>query len=91
MQQGKEKNLHLTRVVGKIIREIRIQKTGLSCAKIADEFDLDRGNLNRIENGLIDSKFTTIWKVSEALGLKFSEFAKLLEQELGEDFTLIDE
>ena len=29
-------------------------------------------------------------KTSEALGIKFSEFAKKLEEKLGKDFTLID-
>ena len=91
MQPGESKDLQLRKVIGEIIRDIRINKIGLSCSRLANEYGFDRGNLNRIENGLLDSKISTLWKITQALGLKFSEFAKILEEELGEDFTLIDE
>lgn len=91
MQQGRNKNLQLTKTLGKLVRKIREEKTGLSCAKLADEYDLDRGNLNRVENGHNDPKISTFWKVAEALGLKFSELAKMLEEEMGDDFKLVDE
>lgn len=91
MQYKDNKILQLNKVLGLIIKDIRIKKTGLSCSKLANEYGLDRGNLNRVENGLVDSKISTIWKASEALGLKFSEVAKILEENLPQDFTLIDE
>lgn len=91
MQYKDNKILQLNKVLGLIIKDIRIKKTGLSCSKLANEYGLDRGNLNRVENGLVDSKISTIWKASEALGLKFSEVAKILEENLPKDFTLIDE
>lgn len=91
MQYKDNKILQLNKALGLIIKDIRIKKTGLSCSKLANEYGLDRGNLNRVENGLVDSKISTIWKASEALGLKFSEVAKILEENLPKDFTLIDE
>jgi|GEM_PF-820246 len=91
MQHNEDKNLQLTKTLGEVIQKLRIEKTGLSVNKLANEYGIDRGNLSRIENGLIDSQFTTIWKVSEALGMKFSDFIKVLESELDSDFTLIDE
>ena len=91
MQQDSNKNLQLTKVLGELVREIRIKKTGLSCAKLADEYDLDRGNLNRVENGHNDPKISTFWKIAEALGLRFSELSKMHEDKLGENFTLTDE
>lgn len=91
MQYKDNKILQLNKVLGLIIKDIRIKKTGLSCSKLANEYGLDRGNLNRVENGLVDSKISTIWKASEALGLKFSEVAKILEENLPQGFTLIDE
>ncbi len=33
----------------------------------------------------------TLWKIAEALGLKVSDLSKLIEDELGEDFILMDE
>ncbi len=91
MQQDKEKHLHFNKVVGETIKEIRKNETGLSINKLALEYDLDRGNLSRIENGKIDTQFSTIWKISEALNISFSEFASILENKLGKDFKFIDE
>lgn len=90
MQRHSEKSLILTKRLGELIRKIRKEK-GISCTKFAYQYDIDKGNLNRIENGLIDCKFTTLWKICEALGLNSSELISLLEKDLGKDFKLIDE
>ena len=90
MQDKKEKLLHFKKNVGKLVRRLRENKHS-SGNKLANEYDLYSGNLSRLENGETDPQFSTIWKTAEALGIKFSEFAKLLEDELGEDFTFIDE
>lgn len=91
MQRKDEKTLNLRKVMGETIRKLREEKTSLSCNKLANEFDIGNGNLNRIENGVVDCKFITLWKISEALGMKPSEFVKVLEDKLGENFSLIDE
>ncbi len=91
MQLDNRKFLKFKKAVGKIIREYRTANTPLSLNKFAYEFDIDRGNLSKLERGEYSVRFVTIWVIAEALGIKFSEFAKKLEEELGEDFTLIDE
>ena len=91
MQRKDEKTLNLRKVMGETIKHLRESKIKLSCNKLANEFDIGNGNLNRIENGVVDCKFITLWKISEALGMKPSEFVKVLEDKLGEDFSLIDE
>lgn len=91
MQHKSEKSLQLRNTLGNKIKELRISRTKLSGNRLANEYDIGNGNLSRIENAVVDAKFITIWKISEALGLKFSDFAKLLEDELGDDFKLIDE
>lgn len=90
MQRHSEKSLHLTKKLGEVIRKIRTSK-GISCTKFAYQFDIDKGNLNRIENGIIDCKFTTLWKVAEALNIKLIDLIKILEKELGENFKLDDD
>lgn len=90
MQYKDEKILQFNKILGKTIKQIRTKK-GISSNRLANEYDLNSGNLSRIENGIFNCKFISIWKISEALGLKFSEFAKILENELGKDFKLIDE
>lgn len=89
--QDDKKVLQFKKAVGNVIRNIRLSRTDMSLNKLALEYDFDKGNLSKTERGLYSIYLITAWQLSEALGLKFSEFAKLLEQELGEDFTLIDE
>lgn len=90
MQRHSEKSLQLTKKLGVVLRKIRTSKD-VSCTKFAYQFDIDKGNLNRIENGLIDCKFTTLWKISEALGVKMGDIIDALEEELGSSFKLDDE
>lgn len=90
MQEKNDKTLHLANKLGIIIEQLRI-KAGYKSRKLfADEYGLDDGNLYRIEKGQIEIKFVTLLKIIQALNMNFLDFAKLLEDELGEDFTLID-
>ena len=90
MQQHSEKTAELTKALGRLVHKLR-EKKNQSGRKFAYEYDITRGNLSKIENGISNCKFITIWRISEALGLKCSDFVRLLEQELGDDFKLMDE
>lgn len=91
MQQDKSKNLQLSQKFGKVIKKLRKKNTALSINKLADAYDIARGNLSKIENGQVECKLVTAWKLSEALGVELSYIIKVLEKELGKDFKLIDE
>ena len=39
-----------------------------------------RSHLAMIENGSIDAKIDTLWRISEALGIRFSELMKRVEE-----------
>lgn len=91
MQHCDEKTLHLTKELGTFLSGLREQKTGLSLTKFAYSYDINSGNLSKIENGLINCKFITLWRISEALGMKPSDLIRAFEEHLGEDFKLIDE
>ncbi|MCQ2743297.1 MAG: helix-turn-helix domain-containing protein [bacterium] len=91
MQNKNEKSLYFREVLGKVIRQQREEKTKLSGNKLANEYDIGNGNLSRIENGVVDCKFITIWKIVEALGVDFAEFSTILKSELGNNFKLTDE
>ncbi len=51
------------------------------------EYDIGNGLLSRLEKGLIDTKITTLWKLANAFGYKCSDFVKLIEDQLPEDFN----
>lgn len=90
MRYKDEKTLQLRKILGEVCKEYR-EKTGMSCNNFEEAFDLSKGNFNRIENGVVDCKFITLWKISEALGMRPFELVKILEDKLGENFSLIDE
>ncbi len=85
-----DKTLQLRKKLGDLIKKIREKQTGNSINRFANEYGLNDSNLGKIEKAQIDCKFVTFWKIAEAYGLKPSEVVKMLEEELGEDFTLID-
>jgi transcriptional regulator with XRE-family HTH domain len=46
--------------------------------------------LSRLENGTTDSQISTLWKIANAFGLKFSELVELVEKELPPDFNFYE-
>ena len=90
MQYKDENTEHLAKVVGQLIKEQRIKTMNCSINKFAHEFDLDVGNISRIENGLTDIKLVTLWKISEALNMKVSDLISLVEKKLGDKFYFHD-
>ncbi len=91
MQLNESKQLLLSKKLGKLFRRLRINNTNLSINKLAESYDIARGNLSKIENGIVECKFVTVWKIAEALNMKCSDVVRILEEELGEDFKLMDE
>ena len=90
MQQVDYKVERFNKVVGELIKELRQNNNNISINNFCRQYDFDRGNFSKIERGVIGCRLATVFKVCEALGIKFSDFAKLLEEKLGEDFTFID-
>jgi len=86
----KNKSLHAKSfaILGKNIRTKCLQKR-LSQEELALEYDFDKGNLSKTERGLYSIQLITAWRISEALGIKFSDFAKLLEEKLENNFSLL--
>lgn len=91
MQQANKNITKFKIASGIIFKKIREDSVKTSRSNFAREYDIDRGNLSKIENGKLSCSLITSWRICEAVGIKFSDFAKLLEEELGDDFKLIDE
>jgi len=89
MQEKHAKNKYLVEKIAELIQELR-KKKNYSCRKLAYEYGISRSNLNKIENALIECKIGTLMHICEALDIKFSDFARLLEEKLDEEFTFID-
>lgn len=90
MQHKNENTIHLIKEFGKQVKKKR-EAQSKSQRLLALEYELDSGNLNRIENGKIDPKLTMLWRISEALQIPLSELIKDLENELKENFHIIEQ
>lgn len=76
MQQYDKEMLKL---LGKRISELRFKKSA-SLNKFAFKRGLiTSATLSRVENGLVNVKFTTLLRISQALGISLSELFKTLE------------
>lgn len=91
MQQKDNKTKHLAKAIGQVVKELRTEKKKGSINQFAHEYDLDVGNTSRIENGLIDAKVVTLWKIAEALEMPLSELIQAVEKKIGADFHFFDE
>ncbi len=76
---------------GNLIRELRKSKKNLSLNKFANEYDFNKSNLSKTERGIYNVHYITAWKLAESLDIKLSKITKMLEDQLGDDFKLIDE
>ena len=65
-------------------------KQGKSNYIFGAEYDISTSLLNHIERGIKDPQLTTIFKLSEALNMKTSDFIAKIEKILPADFSLIE-
>jgi len=77
--------------VGSIIRDLRKKITGKSLCIFAYENDIPRSTLSRLERGEAEWGIIVLTKVANGFGCKLSELCKMIEDELGDNFKLIDE
>lgn len=66
---------------GKYIKTLR-EKTGLSLNSFAYQNGLDSSTLSRIENGIIDPKYTTLSKIAKGLNMTASELLRGFEENI---------
>lgn len=90
MQHLNNKNSSIIlKILAKVIKQER-EKQKKSLRLFADEFDIQKSLLSRIENGKNEVKIISLWTISEALGLSMSELFEKIEKELPKDFSLIE-
>lgn len=76
-------------IIAQLLKEERI-KQNKSQRILADEYDIQRSLLSRMESGKNEPMLISLWTVCEALGFKTSEFIRKVEQNLPNDFSLMD-
>ena len=76
----------------KIICEIidARKEQGMTQKELEEKSGIKQPVIARMENGKTDPSFTTLWKAAEANGQKLSHIISLIENEVGENFSLTD-
>ncbi|MCL2427078.1 MAG: helix-turn-helix domain-containing protein [Oscillospiraceae bacterium] len=69
----------ITETIGKRIKELRIQNTGLSQEKFANEISMDRTYFAGVENGKRNISILNLEKIINGLNISFAEFFKTME------------
>lgn len=63
---------------------------GKSQFMFCSENDISTSIISTIERVMKDPQLTTVFRIAEAFNMKTSEFIKLIEDELPENFSLIE-
>ena len=66
-------------ITGRIIRELREQQ-GLTQEVLSGLAAVSRSHLAEIETGHINANVETLWRISEALGMRMSDLMRMVEQ-----------
>lgn len=85
-----KKSDELLKLIGSTLKKLREDKN-LSMTILAYENDLQKSMISRLESGKNEPKLFSLWCLLEALGMKMSDFMKLIEEELPEDWRLLEE
>lgn len=91
MQQRNSKTILLSKTIGQILKEYRIEVADKSINSVAYEYGLDVGNISRIENGVTEVKLVTLWKLADAYEIPLSVLIQKIEAALPKDFHLYEE
>ncbi len=84
------KQQQLLNAIGDLIREKRL-KLNKGIQLFSYEYDISNSSIALLEKGKRDVQVTTLWKLANAFGMSFSEFAREVESRLPEGFKLIDD
>lgn len=72
--------------IAKVIKENRKK----SITKSADEIAMGKSLWADLENGIKDPQFSTFWRIAEGLDIKPHVLVKMIEDELGDDFSFLE-
>lgn len=88
-QQLIEKKNILITAIASVISEL-VKNSGKSGRKISAEYDIALGLLSKIMRGKSDIKYTTLWKLSNALQITPIKFTEMVMKKLPNDFNFFE-
>lgn len=90
MQHSNSKKAEMIyKILGNILRSKR-ENLNKSQRILADEFDIQKSLISRLENGINEPKLVSLWTLCNALDIKISDLFKEVENSLPVDYSLIE-
>lgn len=88
-QQLMEKKNILIIAIADVVSEL-VNKSGKSGRKISAEYDIGLGFLSKLMRGKSDIKYTTLWKLSNALQINPLKFTEMVIKKLPNNFNFFE-
>ena len=76
-------------ILGQVVQEKRI-KLGKSQRLLADEYNVEKSLVNRIENALSEPLLFSFMMLAEILEITYTELMELFVQELPDGFSILE-
>lgn len=76
----------LQKAIASVIKKNRKK----SITKSADEIAMGKSIWADLENGIKDPQFSTLWRIAEGLEIKPHELVKMIEDEVGAEFSFLE-
>lgn len=90
MQHANSKKAQIIfEILAETIKTLRLKKNK-SIRLLADEFEIQKSMISRLENGKNEPRLVSILTLCEALDIKPSELFKIIEEKLPNNFSLIE-
>ncbi len=90
MQHSNSKKAEIVyKLLGETLKEER-ERQNKSQRVLADEFDIQKSLISRLENGVNEPKLVSLWTVCNALNITIYDLLERVCKKLPENFTLID-
>lgn len=72
--------------IARVVKNLRKK----SITKSAYEIGMGKSLWADLENGIKDPQFSTLWRIAEGLDIKPNVLIKMIEEELGEEFSFLE-
>ncbi len=76
----------LQKAIASVIKKNRKK----SITKSADEIAMGKSIWADLENGIKDPQFSTLWRIAEGLEIKPHKLVKMIEDEVGAEFSFLE-
>jgi len=74
-----------------LAKTIKASRGANSISKLSREVDVSKSIWSNIERGSRDVQLTTLWRICEAMNIKPSTLILSMENELGEQFSFLED